>query len=373
MEYFKSVKLRLSYANLGLLPCLTGYGQSPNMKPNRILRPLAALLAAAVLAAVPTQTASAQTTLNASGATFPALLYGRWFLEYNKLHTDVQVNYQPVGSGQGIKDFTAGLTDFGASDAAMNDKEIAAVKTGGVLLLPMTAGSIVISYNLPGVTKPIQLPRDVYPAIFDGEITKWSDPKIAAANPGVSIPDLPITVASRADGSGTTFNFSGHLAAINSDFNTKIGHGKQVPFPGVAGKGNDGVAALIKGTAGTIGYVEYGYAQKTGLPMATLENKAGKFVAPSADSGAAALAQVPLPANLRAFITDPAGDTSYPIVTYTWWLVHANYDKAGEADTIKALANWCLTDGQKFSADLGYLPLPATVVTKVQAAVATIK
>jgi phosphate transport system substrate-binding protein len=327
----------------------------------------------AFLTTLPAQNADAQTALNASGATFPRPLYERWFQEYNKIHPDVQVNYQGVGSGQGIKDFTAGLTDFGASDAAMSDKEMAAVKNGGVLLLPMTAGSIVISYNLPDVTQPIQLPRDVYPAIFDGTITNWSDPKIAAANPGVKFPDLPITVASRADGSGTTFNFSGHLAAINADFKTKVGAGKQVKFPGVAGKGNDGVAALIKQTPGTIGYVEYGYAKNSGLPMATLQNKAGKFVAPTPDSGSAALASVTLPANLRVFITDPDGDTSYPIVTYTWWLVHATYDKAGEADTIKALANWCLTDGQKLSSDLGYLPLPATVVAQVQASAATIK
>jgi phosphate transport system substrate-binding protein len=285
----------------------------------------------------------------------------------------VRVNYQGVGSGAGIKSFTQGLTDFGASDAAMSDKEIAAVKTGGVVLLPMTAGSIVISYNLPGVTQTLQLPRDVYPAIFDGEITNWNDPKLVAANPGVTLPDLPITVASRADGSGTTFNFTGHLSAISPDFKAKIGQGKLVKFPGVAGKGNDGVAALIKQTPGTIGYVEFGYAKNTGLPMATLQNQAGKFVAPSPESGSAALAQVPLPDNLRAFITDPAGDASYPIVTYTWWLVHGTYDKPGVADAIKALANWALTDGQKLSPDLGYLPLPDVVVTKVQAAVTTIK
>jgi len=344
------------------------------MNLSRFYAPLLAVGVVAIFAAVPVQSAGAQTTLNASGATFPAPLYNRWFVEYNKLHPDIQVNYQGVGSGQGIKDFTAGLTDFGASDAAMNDKELAAVTNGGVVLLPMTAGSIVISYNLPGVTAPIQLPREVYPAIFEGIITKWSDPKIAAANPGVAIPDLPITVASRADGSGTTFNFSSHLAAISPDFATKLGKpGKQVSFPGVAGKGNAGVAALIKLTPGTIGYVEYGYAKSNGLPMATLQNKAGKFVAPTPDSGAAALASVELPANLRVFITDPAGDGSYPIVTYTWWLVHAKYDKDGEAATIKALATWCLTDGQKLSDSLGYLPLPPAVVTKVQAAAATIQ
>jgi phosphate transport system substrate-binding protein len=325
------------------------------------------------MAAFPAQCARADVTLNASGATFPAPIYGRWFKDYNAAHPDVRVNYQGVGSGQGIKDFTAGLTDFGASDAAMTDAEMAAVTTGGVILLPMTAGSIVISYNLPGVTTTIKLPRDVYPAIFTGDIAKWNDPKIAAANPDVKLPDLPITVASRADGSGTTFNFSGHLAAISPDFKTKIGQGKQVKFPGVAGKGNEGVAALIKGTPGTIGYVEYGYAQHSKLPMAILQNQAGKFVKPTPESGSAALAQVPLPENLRAFITDPAGDTSYPIVTYTWWLVHAEYSKPGDADAIKALAMWCLTDGQKLSAKLGYLPLPEPVVTKVEAAVATIK
>jgi phosphate transport system substrate-binding protein len=313
-------------------------------------------------------------TLNASGATFPAPLYGRWFAEYNQLHPDVRINYQGVGSGAGIKSFTSGLTDFGASDAAMSDAEIAAVKEGGVLLLPMTAGSIVLSYNLPGITDSIKLPRTVYPAIFLGEITKWNDPKIAAANPGVTLPDLPINVAYRADGSGTTYNFTNHLSAISADFKAKVGPGKSVKFPvGVGGKGNDGVAALIKQTPGTIGYVEYGYAQQIKLPMATLENQAGKFVAPTPDSGSTSLGQVDMPANLRAFVTDPTGDASYPIVTFTWWLVHAQYAKPGVADAIKALANWGLTDGQKLSPDLGYLPLPASVVTKVQAAVSQIK
>ena len=334
---------------------------------------LAFLSLIAVLMIPCSQGAGNDVTLTASGATFPAPLYQRWFAEYNKLHPELRVNYQGVGSGAGIKSFTEGLTDFGASDAAMTDEEIAAVKTGGVSLLPMTAGSIVISYNLPGVTSVLQLPRDVYPAIFLGDIKRWNDPKIVAANPGVTLPDLAITVASRADGSGTTYNFSGHLAAISPEFKTKIGQGKQVKFPGVAGKGNDGVAALIKQTAGTIGYIEYGYAQQVKLPMASLQNQAGKFVTPTAESGSEALAQVPLPENLRAFITDPSGDTSYPIVTYTWWLVHTTYTKPGVAEAIKALGTWCLTDGQKLAPELGYLPLPAAVVTKVQAALSQIK
>jgi len=313
------------------------------------------------------------TTLNASGATFPAPIYGRWFAEYGKLHSDVHVNYQSVGSGTGIKNFTDGLTDFGASDAAMSDDEIKKV-TGGVLLLPMTAGSIVLSYNLPGVTAAVKLPRDVYPAIFLGEIKKWNDPKLLAANPGVKLPDLPISVAYRSDGSGTTYNFTSHLAAISADFKAKVGSGKQVKFPvGVGGKGNEGVAAQIKGIKGSIGYIEYGYAVQIKLPMAELQNSAGKFVAPTPESGSAALGQVELPANLRAFVTDPAGDASYPIVTFTWWLCHPEYTKPGVAATIKSLAAWSLTDGQKLAPSLGYLPLPASVVTKVQAAVDQIK
>ena len=336
------------------------------------MKKLLALSIAAVLSICSVQADAI--TLNSSGATFPAPIYGRWFAEYNKLHPDVQINYQSVGSGQGIKSFQGGLTDFGASDAAMSDADIAAVTDGGVVLLPMTAGSIVLSYNLPGVTGAIQLPRDVYPAIFLGKITKWNDPKIVAANPGMSLPDMPITVAYRADGSGTTYNFTNHLAAISPEFKAGPGSGKTVKWPvGVGGKGNEGVAALIKQTPGTIGYVEYGYAQQIKLPMATLQNQSGKFVAPTPDSGSTALGQVELPANLRAFITDPAGDGSYPIVTFTWWLCHTQYSKPGEADAIKALATWCLTDGQKLAPDLGYLPLPTAVVTKVQAAVSTIK
>jgi len=195
-----------------------------------------------------------------------------------------------------------------------------------------------------------------------------------AANPGMSLPDMPITVAYRADGSGTTYNFTNHLAAISPEFKAGPGSGKTVKWPvGVGGKGNEGVAALIKQTPGTIGYVEYGYAQQIKLPMATLQNQSGKFVAPTPDSGSTALGQVELPANLRAFITDPAGDGSYPIVTFTWWLVHAQYTKPGVADAIKALAAWSLADGQKLSPELGYLPLPANVLTKVQAAASGIK
>lgn len=328
-----------------------------------------AVLLAGCLAQVPVFGRS----LNASGASFPAPLYQRWFAEYNKLHPDTRVNFQSIGSGSGIKQFTDGLTDFGASDAAMTDAEMAKVKNG-VQLIPMTAGSIVIAYNLPGLKTPLRLPREIYPKIFLGEIQTWNDPKIAAANPGVELPDLPITVAYRADGSGTTFNFTNHLAAISPEFKSKVGAGTLVQWPaGVGGKGNQGVAALINQTPGTVGYVEYGYAMVTKLPMAVLQNHDGQFVAATPESGAATLSAVKLPENLRAFDFDPQGAKSYPMVTFTWWLCRRQNSSPEVAQEIKTVARWCLEEGQKFSAELGYIPLPEAVVKRDLSALDTIR
>jgi len=308
--------------------------------------------------------ASAAVTLQGTGATFPAPLYQRWFREYNQMHPDVEINYQALGSGAGIKQFQQGLVDFGASDAAMTDAEMAAVKNG-VVLLPMTAGSIVLTYNVPGVTE-LKLSRDAYVGIFLGKITKWNDPSIAKANPGATLPDTAITVVSRSDGSGTTFVFTSHLSAISPDWQKGPGAGKSVSFPvGVAGKGNPGVTALIKQTPGAIGYVEYGYAKQTGMPMATLENKSGQFIKPDLESGQKALAGVELPANLRAWITDPAQADAYPIVTYTWLLCYKKYPDPKTAETLKAVIRYGLSQGQTFSADLGYIPLPADTVNQV--------
>ncbi len=307
-------------------------------------------------------------TLNASGASFPAPLYQRWFVQYHGGHPDIQINFQSIGSGAGIKQFTQGLTDFGASDAAMTDEEMGKIP-GGVQLLPMTAGSIVIAYNLPGLAAPIRLSREVYPRIFLGTIKQWNDPAIAADNPGVKLPDLPVTIAYRADGSGTTFNFTHHLAAISPEFKAQVGAGTLVQWPvGVGGKGNQGVAALINQTPGTIGYVEYGYAMTTQLPMAVLQNRDRNFVAATPESGAATLSHLQLPDNLRAFDFDPAGPDSYPMVTFTWWLARRQNSSAGVAQAIKAVAVWCLSDGQKLSAELGYIPLPQVVVDRDLAA-----
>jgi phosphate transport system substrate-binding protein len=328
-------------------------------------------LASNRLPGVADQSADADMTLQGTGATFPAPLYQRWFNEYNKMHPDVEINYQALGSGAGIKQFQQGLVDFGASDAAMTDAEMAAVKNG-VVLLPMTAGSIVLTYNIPGVTE-LKLSRAAYAGIFLGKITQWNDPAIAKSNPGVTLPDTKITVVSRSDGSGTTFVFTSHLSAISPDWQKGPGAGKAISFPvGVAGKGNPGVTALIKQTPGAVGYVEYGYAKQTGMPMATLENKSGAFIKPDLSSGQKALAGVQLPANLRAWITDPAQADAYPIVTYTWLLCYKKYPDPKTAETLKSVILYGLSQGQTFSAELGYIPLPADTVNQVTKALAQI-
>jgi len=308
-------------------------------------------------------------TLQGTGATFPAPLYQRWFSEYNQLHPEVQINYQPLGSGAGVQQFTQQLVDFGASDAAMTDEEIAQVKPG-VVLLPMTAGSVAIAYNLPNAPAELKLSREAYVGIFLGKITKWNDPKIAAANPGATMPDLDITPVARSDGSGTTYVFTNHLSTISDAWKSGPGTGKSIEWPaGVRGKGNAGVTALIKQTPGAVGYVEYGYAKQTGMPMATLENKAGKYIKIDAASQTAALSGVELPADLRAWLPDPAGAAAYPIVTYTWLLCYKTYDKPEVARTLKQVISYGLNDGQKFSEELGYIPLPANVVAAVTKAV----
>jgi phosphate transport system substrate-binding protein len=308
--------------------------------------------------------AVAATQLQGAGATFPAPLYQRWIAEYTKVNPDVQINYQGVGSGAGIKQFTQNLVSFGASDAAMKDPEIAAVKQG-VVLIPATAGSIVLAYNLPGVEN-LKLSREAYVGIFLGKITKWSDPAVAKANEGVKLPDSAITVCERSDGSGTNFVFTKHLSAISPEFKDKVGEGTSVAWPtGVAGKGNDGVTALIKQNKGAIGYVEYGYAKNNKLSFAALQNKAGEFATATTASGAATLATTQFPANLlRAWPSDPDGKDSYPIATFTWLLLYKKYDNTQLAEAVKKFVNWGLTDGQKFAEDLGYIPLPKEVVEK---------
>ncbi|QYX33022.1 phosphate ABC transporter substrate-binding protein PstS [Sphaerospermopsis torques-reginae] len=308
-------------------------------------------------------------TLTGAGASFPAPLYQTWFTELNKKYPSLKVNYQSVGSGAGVEQFTKGTVDFGASDVAMKDEEIAKIPADkGVMMLPVTAGSIVLAYNLPDVPE-LKLPRTVYTDILLGKIKTWNDPAIAKANPDAKLPNQPITVIHRADGSGTTGVFTKHLSAISPEWKEKVGEGKSVKWPvGVGGKGNEGVTAQIQQTQGAIGYVEYGYAKQSNLKTAALENKSGKLITANEESASKTLEAVTLPENLRAFISDPEGADSYPIVTYTWILAYKKYPDAAKAKAMEAAIEYALTDGQKLAGELGYVPLPANVVTKVAAA-----
>ncbi len=308
-------------------------------------------------------------SLTGAGASFPAPLYQNWFIEMNKKIPELQVNYQSVGSGAGVEQFTANTVNFGASDVAMTDEEIAAIEKG-TLLLPMAAGAIVMAYNLPGVEE-LNLPRDVYTNILLGNITTWNDPAIADANPDVDLPGSEITVVHRSDGSGTTGVFTKHLSAISPEFESAIGEGKTVEWPTgnfIGGKGNEGVTAQIQQTEGAIGYVEYGYAINNGLAVAALENASGNFVKPTGDSAAATLDAVELPDNLRAFITDPEGENSYPIVTYTWMMVYEEYDDPMQAKAVEVMVEYGLNEGQEISPELGYVALPPSVRERVAAA-----
>ena len=317
-------------------------------------------------------------SIQASGATFPAPLYKRWFLEYYRAHPEVRINYTPIGSGAGIRQFTAGLVGFGASDAGMSKKEIDKLPPDfdGVRLLPMTAGSIVLSYNLPGVASAVRLSRKAYLGILLREITDWDDAEIARCNPDTRLPAMPVTVITRADSSGTTYAFTNHLSAVGKAIGTPWTPGvdKSVRWPeSIAAQGNDGVAALIQLTPGAVGYLEFGYAELAHLPTAALENKAGHYMTAGQESGLKALAGAKIPPDLQIKVPDPADPEAYPIVTYTWLLCRGRYPDAKVAETLKKVIAYGLDDGQKISADLGYIPLPADVVGKVRLALDTIR
>src|SRR5262249_17144496 len=330
---------------------------------------------AAAIAVLPGHVAAQGVKLIGSGAIFPFPIYSAWFKDFSKQNDGVTVDYQAKGSGAGIQDFTNRTVDFAGSDAAMTDEEIAKV-TDGVVLLPVTAGEIVLAYNLPGNPKELKLPRDVYPDIFLGKVTKWNDPKIVAANPSLKLPDLPITVVRRSDSSGTTFVFTKHLSAINEAFAKSVGTGTTVEWPKsekmVAAPKNDGVTAMIKQTPGAIGYIEYGYAKLTKADFALLQNKAGQFVLADTKSGQATLATATLDDRLRGWIEDPAGPDAYPIATFTWLLAYKKQDPK-KAEWMRKLVEYCVTTGQKISDSMGYIPLPENVVGKIKTASAQIQ
>jgi phosphate transport system substrate-binding protein len=315
-----------------------------------------------------------EVSLQGSGATFPAPVYKRWFLEYYRQNLNARVNYSPIGSGAGIRQFTSGLVTFGASDAGISKKEIDKLPPayGGVLVLPMTAGCIVLSYNLAGMSQPIRLSRNAYVKIFLREITNWNDDEIAKDNPGVQLPDRDITVVTRADSSGTTFAFTSHMDAVAKALSVEWAPGvdKSVHWrESIAAQGNDGVAALIQLTPGAIGYIEFGYAELAGLPMAALENQARQFILPAKDgkAGGKALEGATIPEDLQIRVPDPKASEAYPIVTYTWVLSRKHYKTEKEVETLKALFRFCLDDRQQAIANqLGYLSMPGDVVTRLR-------
>jgi phosphate transport system substrate-binding protein len=329
-----------------------------------------ATFAAAVAAVAVAAQAQPDTRLTGSGASFPFPIYSAWFKDFSAKSDGITVDYQSKGSGAGIQDYLNKVVDFAASDSAMSDEDIAKAE-GNVVLLPMTAGEIVLIYNLPGVSG-LKLPREVYPEIFLGTVTAWNDPKIAEANPGVDLPETPITVVVRSDSSGTTFNFTNHLAAIDAAFAAGPGAGNSVQWPTtdklVKAPKNDGVTATVMQTPGAIGYTEYGFAKLTGTPMAELENKAGAFVTPGGEGGSVALASAEFDEEMRAFIPDPEGESAYPIATFTWMIFPKTVSDPAKAEAIRSLVSYGLTEGQAMADDLGYIEMPEAVIEKVKAA-----
>ena len=324
---------------------------------------------ASTSSAAPSKADGKSISIAGAGATAPDPIYQRWFKEYNKKNPGVQITYQSVGSGAGIKQFIAKTVDFGATDSALksDEKEKVPADRGPAIQVPSTGLFLVFAYNLDGV-KDLKLSRDSYCGIVDGSIKKWNDEKIKKDNAGATLPDADITFAYRSDGSGTTSIFTKHIEKACP--NWKAGSGKTVEWPtGTGAKGNEGVTALIKQTKGAIGYTEYSYSKENGLTMATLQNKAGEFIVPTPESAAKSLVGAKVPEDFSVSVPDPEAKDAYPIVSLTWLLFYSKYEDAAKADALKAFTKWALTDGKAFSTELGYIPLPDDMVTKINTAV----
>jgi phosphate transport system substrate-binding protein len=312
------------------------------------------------------------TKLNGAGATFPYPLYSKWVSEYNKIHPDILINYQSIGSGGGIQQIIKRTVDFGATDAPMSDDE-ASKASGKLVHIPTTLGAVVIPYNIPDVPE-LKLDSEALAGIFLGNIKKWNDERIAASNAGVKLPDLDIKVAYRSDGSGTTAVFTDYLGKISPAFKEKVGVGKSVKWPaGLGAKGNEGVSGQVKTTPGSIGYVELAYAMQTKLSTATLKNAAGKFVRAEVAAVTAAAEGVEIPDSLHVSISNPTGEAAYPIASFTYILVYEDTSDAPKGRAMAQFLWWAIHDGQKLAEPLFYAPLPAPVVTKIEAKLKTLK
>ena len=320
-----------------------------------------------VVLAVP---AFGQTTLNGAGATFPNPMYQKWFSEYHKAHPEIQFNYQSIGSGGGIRQVLAQTVDFGASDGPMTDQQLAEAKTK-ILHIPTVLGAVVPAYNIPGVNTELKFTPEALAGIFLGKITSWNDPAIAKANPGVNLPNQTIIVVHRSDGSGTTYIFTDYLSKVSSDWANGPGKGTSVKWPvGLGGKGNEGVAGMIRQMQGGIGYIELIYAVQNKIDYGLVRNAAGTFIKASLESVTAAAASAKsMPADFRVSITNAPGKDAYPISSFTWLLIPEKSKDAAKGKILANFLTWMVDDGQKMTANLTYAPLPENVAQKVKGAI----
>lgn len=342
-------------------------GAAPVGQPTS--RPAAA---ATVPDGAPTRAPSAAITpareLTGAGATFPYPLYSKWFDVYSQ-KTGIKINYQSIGSGGGIRQLIEGTVDFAGSDATMTEEQIKQAGGGDVLHIPTVMGAVVVIYNVEGVETGLRLTPEALSGIFLGEIKKWNDPRITANNGGIKLPDAPIAVVHRSDGSGTTSIFTDYLSSVSANWKSKVGKGTSVNWPvGLGAKGNEGVAGQVKQTPGSVGYVELAYAIQNRLTYASLENQAGKFVEASIDSttAAAAGAAPTMPDNLRVSLVNAPGEDSYPIAGFTWLLVHREQRDGPKGKALADMVWWGIHDGQRYASDLLYAPLPPEVVAKAE-------
>lgn len=319
-------------------------------------------------------TVFAQTQLNAAGATFPYPMYSKWFNEYHKQHPEVQINYQSIGSGGGIRQVVSGTVDFGASDGPMSDEQLSQAKTK-ILHIPTVLGAVVPAYNIPGVKQELKFTPEVLAGIFLGKINNWNDAAIAKSNPGVSLPNQPIIVVHRSDGSGTTYIFTDYLSKVSGEWKSTAGKGTSVKWPvGLGGKGNEGVAGMVRQMDGSIGYVELIYALQNNISYGSVKNAAGEFVKATLESTTAAAASVKnMPADFRVSITNAPGKGVYPIASFTWLLVPAQFKEGSKANIMKDFLTWMLDKGESMTQALSYAPLPKEVSDKVRATIPQIR
>ena len=340
----------------------------------RVWRTGLVVFLASLLAATAAVAQQGQVLLNAAGATFPYPIYSKWFDEYHKLHPNVQINYQSIGSGGGIRQLMDKTVDFGASDGPMTD-ELLGRASVPILHFPTVLGADVPSYNLPGVTAELNFTPEALAGIFLGKITKWNDPAIASVNPGVKLPATDIVVVHRSDGSGTTYIWTDYLSKISPEWKTKVGSAATaVRWPvGLGGKGNEGVAGLVRQTPNSLGYIELIYAIQTKIPYGRVKNSSGTFVKADLASVSAAAATMSMPEDFRVSITNPSGKNAYPIASFTWLLIPTQFADAAKRDVVKGFLRWMMNEGQQLAEGLSYARLPKEVIAKEMKAIEKIR